>query len=235
MTILEKLPTVITVAVLVGIFAGLKRHSRSARLQLWLMAWFLVFTHFVAQLFEPSNGPVSPWLSALDLGSLQASAVAFVVSVSSVVENRLRRGILLAVTGIPAIAYAVLDCYGVQMRWPFAVCLLVAWFGGLAFLLYVRKAFSWYVASLTLLSCAVAFWAIRAALHGSFDEGVTALLGLGFALPGALMCRNYWRRSPGILTIAVGFFCWGAVFPVAMLLARLDPGLNVPPELWNTP
>src|SRR5271154_4761241 len=111
MTILEKLPTVITVAVLLGIFAGLKRHSRSARLQLWLIAWFLVFTHFVAQLFEPSSGAVSPWLLAVDLGSLQASAVAFVVSVSSVVENGVKRRLLLALAGVPATAYAILDCY----------------------------------------------------------------------------------------------------------------------------
>src|SRR5271170_1078702 len=141
MTILEKLPTVVTVALLVGIFAGLKRHIRSARLQLWLAAWFLVFTHFVAQLFEPASGPASPWLSALDLASLQASAVAFVVSVSSVVENRLKRGILLTVTGVPAIVYGVLDCYSVHLRWPFVLCLLFAVFGGLAFLAYARKAF----------------------------------------------------------------------------------------------
>lgn len=182
MTILEKLPTVVTVAVLVGIFAGLKRHSRSARLQLWLVAWFLVFTHFVAQLFEPVNGQMSPGLAALDLGSLQASAVAFVVSVSSVVEDRLKRSLLLAITGVPAIAYAVLDCYSASPRWPLVLCLLVAFAGGLTFLAFARKAFSWYVASLTILSCAVAFWAIRAALQGSFDEGVTALLGLGFGL-----------------------------------------------------
>ena len=235
MTILEKLPTVVTVAVLVGIFAGLKRHSRSARLQLWLIAWFLVFIHFAAQLFESSNRPVSPWLSALDLGSLQASAVAFVVSVSSVAEDRFKRSLLLAVTGVPAIAYGVLACYVVHSRWPFVLNLLGAFVGGLAFLAYVRKTFSWYVASLSIISSTVAFWAIRAALQGSYDEGVTALLGLGFALPGVLICRNYWRRSPGILTVATGFFCWGAVFPVAMLLAHLAPSVSVPPELWNTP
>ena len=235
MTILEKLPTVVTVAVLVGIFAGLKRHSRSARLQLWLIAWFLVFTHFVAQLFEPSSGPVAPWLTALDLGSLQASAVAFVVSVASVVEDRSRRRTLLVLIGLPAVAYAVLDSYGVSLRWPFVLCLLAAFLGGVAFLAQVRRALSWYVGSLTLFCAVVAFWAIRAALRGSFDEGVTAFLGLGFALPGILVCRNYWRRSPGILTVAVGFFSWGAVFPVAMLLEHLAPNLKVPAELWNTP
>ena len=72
-------------------------------------------------------------------------------------------------------------------------------------------------------------------IAGSFDEGLTALLGLGFALPGVFLCRNYWRASPGILTAAGGFFCWGAVFPVGMLLDHFAPHVNVPAELWNTP
>src|SRR5579872_1166969 len=235
MTVLEKIPTLITVAVLVGIFAGLKRHSRSARLQLWLVAWFLIFTHFVAQIFEPATGDVNPWLLILDIGSLQASAVVFVVSVSAVVEDRFRRTLLLLITAIPSLAYVVLACYDVHSRWPFALTLAACFLGGLSFLFWVQKEASWYVIALTALVLAVASWSIRAALHSSFDEGLTALLGLGFALPGVFICRNYWRPSPGILTIAVGFFCWGAVFPVGMLLAHIAPQLNIPAELWNTP
>lgn len=235
MTVLEKIPTLITVAVLVGIFAGLKRHSRSARLQLWLVAWFLIFTHFVAQIFEPATGDVNPWLLILDIGSLQASAVVFVVSVSAVVEDRFRRTLLLLITAIPSLAYVVLACYDVHSRWPFALTLAACFLGGLSFLFWVQKEASWYVIALTALVLAVAAWSIRAALHSSFDEGLTALLGLGFALPGVFICRNYWRPSPGILTIAVGFFCWGAVFPVGMLLAHIAPQLNIPAELWNTP
>ena len=235
MGILEKIPTAVTVAVLVGIFTGLKRHSHSARLRLWQIAWFLVFTHFVAQMFEPATGPVSPLLQAIDLGALQGSAVAFVISVSAVVENNLKRNILLLVIGTPSLTYCVLDCYDVHARWPFVTSLLVLLGGGVAFLFWIRRKASPYVIFLTTLAAAVGIWAIRAALHGSFDEGVTALLGLGFMLPGVFICRNYWRASPGILTIAAGFFCWGAVFPIGMLLDRFAPNLHVPPELWNTP
>lgn len=235
MNILEKIPTAVTVAVLVGIFAGLKRHSHSARLRLWQIAWFLVFTHFVAQMFEPATGSASPWLQAIDLAALQASAVVFVVSVSAVVEDTFKQNLLLMAVGIPSLTYGVLDCYDVHARWPFVTSLLVVFVGGLAFLFWIRKKASAYVVFLTILSAAVGIWAIRAAWHGSFDEGVTALLGLGFALPGVFICRNYWRASPGVLTIAAGFFCWGAVFPLGMLLEHYAPHLHVPPELWNTP
>jgi two-component system, NtrC family, sensor kinase len=235
MNVLEKLPTVITVAVLVGIFAGLKRHSRSARLRLWQIAWFLIFTHFVAQMFEPATGDVSPWLTAVDLCALEASAVVFVVSVSAVVEDSFRRNLLLSVMGIPALIYGALACFDVQARWPFVASLAAAFGGGIVFLIWIRQSFSKYVMGLTLLGMAVGFWAIRAAVHGSYEEGLTALLALGFGLPGIFICRNYWRASPGILTVAVGFFCWGAVFPIGMFLSRVAPGAHVPGELWNTP
>jgi two-component system, NtrC family, sensor kinase len=235
MNLFDKIPTVLTVAVLVGIFAGLKRHSRSARLRLWQIAWFLVFAHFVAQLFEPASGSVSPLLLAVDLTALQASAVVFVVSVSSVVENSLKRNALLLVIGIPAITYCLLACYDVHARWAYVASLLTALGGGMSFLFWVRKRPAAYVLALTALIVGAAFWATRAALRGSFDEGLTALLALGFGLPGVFICKNYWRPSPGILTIAAGFFCWGAVFPVGMFLDRFAPNFHVPPELWNTP
>jgi signal transduction histidine kinase len=235
MTILEKLPTVITVAVLVGIFAGLKRHGRSARLQLWLVAWSLVFIHFVAQMLEPATGAISPLLLAIDLGSLQASAVIFVVSVSSVVEDRFHRNVLLLVTLIPSVLYGVLECYDLHVRWPFMLCLICCFGGGALFFLRVQKKPSFYSLVTVALTGAAALWALRAALHGSYDEGLTALLGLGFALPGIFVCRNFWRVSPGTLTVVVGFISWGAVFPVGMLVDHLAPGLTVPPELWNVP
>ena len=235
MTILEKIPTAVTVAVLVGIFAGLKRHSRSARLQLWMVGWFFVFTHFAVQMLEPASGQPSALLLAFDIGSLQASAVVFVVSVSSVVEDRLKRTLMLLAIGIPSVAYAILDCFDLRARWPFILCLAAAVGGGIAFLFWVYRRLSLYVLSLTLVGLSVGAWAMQATFHGSFDEGLTALLGLGFALPGVFVCRNYWRASPGILTTAVGFFCWGAVFPVGMLLDRIAPHLIVPAELWNTP
>jgi hypothetical protein len=46
MGILEKIPTFLTVGVLVIIFVCLKRQARSPRLALWTFGWALVFTQF---------------------------------------------------------------------------------------------------------------------------------------------------------------------------------------------
>lgn len=235
MGILDKIPTFLTVGVLVIIFVCLKRHARCARLTLWTVGWTLIFTHFLAQLLEPASGSSSSLWLAIDLGSLQAAAVVFLVSVSSVVEDRAKRPILLLVLGAPSVAYAVFTCYDVRARWLYVLCLAACFGGGVSFFSWVHRKFSAYLGVMALVCALASAWAIRAAWHGSFDEGATALLGLGFGLPGVFICRNYWRASPAILTISGGFFCWGAVFPIGMLIDRLAPSANLPGELWNTP
>lgn len=229
------MPTVITAAVLLAIFAGLKRHSRSARLQLWLVAWSFTFVHFVAQCLEPASGEVPPRLLAIDLGALLAAAAVFVASLSSVAEDKFRRTVMFSTTGAAALAYLVIACYDVHARWPYVLCLSTSFVSGVVFFLWVRREVSPYVASVTGLVIVVGAWAIRAAAQGSYDEGVTAVLGMGFVLPGIFICRNHWRPSAGIMTVAVGFFCWGGVFPAAMLLQQVAPNLHLPADLWNLP
>ncbi|PYX89418.1 MAG: hypothetical protein DMG68_05185 [Acidobacteria bacterium] len=177
---LGKIPTLVTVAVLVVIFGCLKRHARSARLQLWMAGWVLVFLHFMANLLEPSSGPVSPSLLAVDLAALQASAIAFLTSVSRVVEDAYKRSLLLLIAGVPTVTYAVLAAYDIHARWPFVVCLVACFGGASLFILYVYGRMTRYVLLMTALCTVAAFWTVRAALHGSVDEGLTAFLGLGF-------------------------------------------------------
>lgn len=235
MAILDKIPTFLTVGVLVFIFASLKRHAGSARLTLWAVGWFLVFIHFLAQLLEPAVGQITPWLLSIDLCSLQAAGIVFLVSVSSVVEEAGKRTVLLLVIGLPSVAYAGLSSYNVHERWAYIVCLATCLGGGVLFFIWAHQKFSAYLAIMAGLCGGAALWTIGAAMRGSFEEGMTGLLGLAFALPGVFICRNFWRASPGIFTITGGFFCWGAVFPIGLLIDRLAPNANIPGELWNTP
>ena len=245
MGVLEKLPTFLTVGVLVIIFVCLKRQARSARLTLWTVGWTLVFIHFLMQLLEPDHAAASSLLSAIDSGSLQAAAVAFLVSVSVLVEDYAKRILLLLVLGVPSVVYVACDGYGVQARWLFVLC-LIACFGGAAFFFF-RVSGKWSLSLAAVASfCSLAgAWAIRAAWGGSFEEGTVALLGIGFGLSGVFICRGQGRAShaplspsllsPAMLTIAGGFFCWGAVFPIGLLLDRLAPAFIVPVELWDAP
>jgi len=235
MEVLEKIPTFLIVGVLVIIFVGLKRHARSARLTLWTVGWTLVFTHFLAQLLEPDHGPANSLLLAVDSGSLQAAAVAFLVSVSSVVEDYAKRTLLLLMLGVPSTVYMVCTRYDVHARWPYVLCLAACFGGGACFFFKVSGKMSLYLEAATFLGSLAGVWAIRAALRGSFEEGRIALLAIGFGWAGLFICRNHWRLSPAVLTIAGGFFSWGAAFPVAWLIHRFTPNLMAPTELWNTP
>ena len=235
MEILEKLPTFLTVGALVIIFACLKRHARCARLTVWAVGWALVFTHFLAQLLEPDRGHVSSILLAIDSVALQAAAVAFLVSVSSVVEDSAKRTKLLLVLGVPSLLYSALFSAGWQARWLYVLCLISCFGGATVFFFRVHRKFSLYVAAVTFVCTLVGVWAIRAALGGSFVEGATALLGIGFGLPGVFICRNYWRGSFGILTVSCGFLGWGALFPIRLWVGRFTPNLIVPGALWDVP
>jgi two-component system, NtrC family, sensor kinase len=235
MGVLEKIPTFLTVCALVMIFACLKRHTRSARLTLWAVGWTLVFTHFLAQLLEPGDGHSIPLLRAIDGGALQAAAVTFLVSVSSVVQDRARRILLFLVLAVPSVIYAVLVAFDIHSRWPYALCLAACFGGAASFFFSTERRFSLFFSTVTMLGLLAGAWAMRAAFNGSFHEGTIVLLSLGFALPGVFICRNYWRASPAVLTIAGGFFCWGAVFPLLWFITRSAPNMILPSALWETP
>src|SRR5579863_1766301 len=235
MNVLDKLPTFLTVGVLVIIFACLKRHARSARLTAWAAGWALVFTHFLAQLLETDRGHVSSLVLTIDFVALQAAAVAFLVSVSSVVEDSAKRTTFVLVTGLPSLLYSALLSTDSHTRWPYVLSLIVCFGGSAVFFFRVHRGFSWYVTGVTLLCMPAGAWAIRSALHGSFEEGSVALLGIGFGLPGVFICRNYWRRSFGIMTTSAGFLGWGALFPLRFWIGRFTPNLVIPGELWDVP
>ncbi len=235
MSALEKIPTFLIVGVLVIIFVCLKRHARSARLTLWTVGWTLVFTHFLAQLLEPDHGPANSFLLVVDSGSLQAAVVTFLVSVSSVAEDYAKRTILLLALGVPSVLYVVSSCYDVHATWPYVLCLVACFGGAVCFFFVGGGKMSLYVEAATFLCSLAGVWALRAALRGSFQEGTIALLATGFGLAAVFICRNHWRPSPAILTIAGGFFSWGAAFPIRLLMDRQTTHLIIPAELWHTP
>jgi len=232
---LEKIPTFLTVGVLVIIFVCLKRQARSARLTLWTVGWALVFTHFLAQLLQLHQGSASSLLLAVDSGSLQAAAISFLVSASSVVEDSEMRIGLLLFLGVPSVAFTACAGFGVQLTWPYVLCLIATLGGGAYCFIRADGRLSLYSSPVIMACCSAAIWAVRPALHGSFAEGAVALLGVGFGLPGVFIVRKNWRTSPAMLIMAGGFLFWGAVFPLRFLISDHAPHLVVPGELWNMP
>lgn len=230
----DKLPTILVLAVMVGIFVALRRHVKSPRLHLWIGAWALIFVHFFVQVFEPADGNLTPLTFMIDLGSLQLSALCFVASLTSFFEDHRLTFCLLALTGVPVLAYTAGLAYELKGRWLYISCAAIIFYGAPLFVVLRRKIifdfFLW--APIVIITGTVA---IVRAWHGHFAFGFLAILTLGFALPGFLFYRRYPRWSPGVVTSAGGFLLWGAVFPVGQMLDVWAPNLKINPELWNTP
>ena len=233
-TLFDKLPTILVLAVLVGIFVALGRHVKSPRLKLWTAAWGLIYFHFFVGLFEPATGNPPPIVLLLDEGALALSALVFVASLTSFAENTKLTAGLLALGGLPIAMYAAGDAYDRQWRWPYIICLAALFFGMPLYVTLFRRVTREALYWMPISIIAGAMSILHIWRHDR-DFGFLAILTIGFALPGLFYWRRYRRWSPGIITSAGGFLLWGAVFPVGMLLDAKWPDLHINPELWNTP
>lgn len=234
-SLFDKLPTILVLAVLVGIFISLRRHSPSARTKLWIVAWALIFLHFFVQIFENHVGFVESLFETVDLAALELSGVVFLVSLAKSSEDRLRRNLLLSILAIPAVFHSAAVTFGSQQNWALAAALAIFFFGMAGFALFAYKAPTRSNLVIAAIAIVLGAWAVRSQWHGSPDFGVNAILSLTFAASGILFWIRNPRFSPGIVTVSGGFLCWGAVFPLGALVDYLYPHAQVNPEIWNAP
>ncbi len=230
----DKLPTILVLAVMVGIFVALRRHVKSPRLHLWIAAWVLIFVHFFVQIFEPADGNLTPLTFLIDLGCLQLSAMYFIASLTSFFENPRLTFSLLTLTGLPALAYTAGLAYDLNWRWLYISSSAIIFYGAPLFVVLRRKVFATFYVWAPIVAI-TGTMAIVQAWHGQYIFGFLAILTLGFAFPGFLFYRRYPRWSPGVVTSAGGFLLWGAVFPLGRMMDVWAPNLKINPELWNTP
>jgi nitrogen-specific signal transduction histidine kinase len=234
-SLLDKLPTILVLFVLVGIFLSLRKHAPSARTRLWTYAWALIFLHFFIQAFETHTGTLEKILESIDLGALELSGMVFAVSMTRAVEDRKKRLTMLFALAVPTAFHAVAATFEWHIYGLMAAALGAIFLGGAIFALraYPRpKPYTVVVAALLAITAA---WTMSSQLHGSPDLGVNAILTLSFGLCGILFWKRFPRRSTGVLAVAGGFLAWGAVFPTGALVAQIAPNLQVNPELWNVP
>lgn len=233
-SISDKLPTILVLAVLVGIFVALRRRVKSPRLNLWTVAWILIFIHFVAAMFQPHHARPYPMVGIIDQGSLLLSAVFFIASLTSFFENKKMTAMLVVLAGVPAIATVTGDAFGLEWRFLYISSFAMVFFGAPLFIALFRKltveALFWMPA---LLAVGVA--SIYYAWGHDPDFGSLALYSVGFGLPAFLYCRRYRKLSPGVIVSAGGFVLWSLVFPVGHWVFGHAPNLKINPELWNTP
>ena len=234
-SLLDKLPTILVLFVLVGIFLSLRKHAPSARIRLWTYAWALIFLHFFIQAFETHTGTLENILESIDIGSLELSGVVFVVSMTLAVEDRKKRLTMLALLAVPTAFHAVAAVFDWHVYGLMTLALGTIFFGGAAFALRSFPRTKPYAIGIAIILAITGIWTMHDQLLGSADLGINAILTLTFGLCGILYWKRFPRPSPGVITVTGGFVAWGAVFPAGALLAHYAPKLQVNPELWNVP
>ena len=234
-SLLDKLPTILVLFVLVGIFLSLRKHAPSARIRLWTYAWALIFLHFFIQAFETHTGTLENILESIDIGSLELSGVVFVVSMTLAVEDRKKRLTMLALLAVPTAFHAVAAVFDWHVYGLMTLALGTIFFGGAAFALRSFPRTKPYAIGIAIILAITGIWTMHDQLLGSADLGINAILTLTFGLCGILYWKRFPRPSPGVITVTGGFVAWGAVFPAGALLAHYTPKLQVNAELWNVP
>ena len=230
----DKLPTILVLAVMVGIFISLRRYARSPRLNLWIAGWGLIFVHFIADWASAAYRDASPMVWILAAGSLLLSAIFFVASLTSFFDSKKLTSALIALFAVPMLAYTAAIGYNRDWRFLYVSASALIFFGLPLFICSIRKLT--LAALVWMPACIVTgLFAVARAWHHQYDFGFLALLTLGFSLPAFLYLRRYWRLSPGVITSAGGFILWGAVFPLGYFVDTHFPTLKINPELWNTP
>lgn len=234
-SLLDKLPSIIILAVLVGIFVTLQSQGKSARLRMWTTAWILVFVYFLTQTFSPLEGSFENLFHFINLSALQMASLFFIASLTSFLEDRRKTWTLLGMTSLPVILYVAGFSFDWHLRVLDVACLACIFYGPPIFILWFRRRVTseslvWMPAVM-----AVGAWAIYAAWNGDESVGFIALLTVGFAMPGLLFWTRLRRWSPGVITSGGGFLLWGAAFPLARAISAHYPEVQVSDTLWSIP
>jgi two-component system NtrC family sensor kinase len=234
-SLLEKLPSIIILAVLVGIFVTLQSQSKSARLRMWTTAWILVFIQFLTQPLSPQEGRFENLFQFFNLGVQQLASIFFIASLTSFLEDRKKSSTLIAITSVPVILFIAGFSFDWHLRFLDVVCLACIFYGPPAFILWFRRKITAESLSWMPAMVAVGTWAIYAAWNGDPSVGFIALLTVGFAMAGLLFMTRLRRWSPGVITSSGGFLLWGAAFPVSLMVSARYPEVQVSDALWNIP
>lgn len=231
----DALPITLVLAVLVSVFLSLERQAPLPRVHLWAYAWALTFLHFFARALESQGGIVQKIITPVDFATLELSGLVFLSSLVLEPGDRRKRIGFLALLGVPAVIHAF--AVGLNLGSPLVrtALLVPIVLGAIAFLLYAprRRQFH-HTAGAAALAC-LGVWVLRAQALGDAWSAVASILAITFCLCGVYFRKLYRRASLGVVTTTVGFFMWGAEYPLGVLIHRLLTELQVNLDFWNVP
>ena len=234
--LIRHLPAPLVLGTLVGIFFSIYRHDRTSRVRFWLVAWSLIFLHFLVPIFEFHPTRFNFIFDAIDPATLQLAGVAFIFSVAPMRMSERARWISCVGISIPLALYAALWAANSPHRNIEATCLVLICLGGVGtyqFYMINRDLWDSMVEIGILVVGAVSLYQL---FQGNSDGPYYGIMMALYAVAGIFVIRNYWRYSPGVLVTCGGMTAWALVWALAAYAPQLMDRIgDAGSELWNVP
>ena len=230
----ETLLDILILGLLVLLFASVYRTRRTPRLRYWIAGWFFILAHFALMLPVAASRLGPDLVAALALSGLLMGGVCFLAASARASSPRAFGISGLALLAVPPVGYIFLAVFS-----PRNVLLLAMFLAAdAAVYSFVFSRWPWrprVLAAAVLCGLAALAWAGIDIFAHREVPGVYALLMQIYLINAIVYWHGFQRWSMGVITASSGLVAWGLVFPVAIALAALAPGVHVSAELWNLP
>jgi diguanylate cyclase (GGDEF)-like protein/PAS domain S-box-containing protein len=234
---------ILIIGLLVILFGSIYRRQATVRVRFWLLGWFFILIHFGLLLYTPPD----PWganlMVAAAEGGLLLCGAAFALSSTLVWEEGWRFAAPALLLSIPPVIYvtvvtlwspprALLVGLGIVVQLSYGA--VVYRFGkGRQRAEGARAMVARRWGAAILVACSA--WLAFLLLKGPTGNSIYPVLSEIFLLNALLYWEEFRRSTAGVLVGTFGLAAWGAVFPVALLMAAIFPRVQVIGEMWNVP
>jgi two-component system, NtrC family, sensor kinase len=235
-TFADSLANVLTISALVAIFVTLRRNNRSPRFKLWMLGWAIIWVHFVLTLLpDRMNSGFRALVTSIQIASLGVAGLAFLVSVTVVIDQtRWRRMLLLTLTPLICI-FALALGYGYTPRVPLEILGSLIYLVALVtFIVRFRQA-SAYVICMASVMIGFGGLGVYRVHVGDFMGGFYSMLLAQFAMCAVLTLRAFPTWTAGVVVTFIGFVSWSAVWGVSAYMPWVVQSIGAANDLFNLP
>jgi two-component system NtrC family sensor kinase len=230
------LPAPLILGTLVGIFLSIYRHDRTSRVRFWIVAWSLIFLHFLVPIIQLHPFRFAALLNAIDSTTLQMAGVAFIFSLAPLRLSERTCWFCFLGLSAPLSIFSVLGTLASLHKLPALLCVALVTLGGVGVYHYfcINRDFIDNLIELSLFVIGVV--STYQVYSGNLDGPYYALMLASYALAAIFVIRHYWRYSPGVLVTSGGLFAWAVVWCFAAYFPQLMERVGeAGAELWNVP
>jgi diguanylate cyclase (GGDEF)-like protein/PAS domain S-box-containing protein len=219
----QVLTDIVSLGLLVFLFAAIVRRAPDDRLRCWVAGWICILLHTALKLWMPAN-PV--WRLMSICTGADALALAAICMLTSTMINRegrkggLRFGGMLALFTLPCLTLAIAHPHPAG----FLAALVVARQAAAIRLAIGPQTSRRLLPSVVVPLCALSMiWILYGIAQGRSEVILLALLGEMFSMTGASFWFAGWERSLGLITTCTGLVIFALMFPGALLIQHEWP------------